>query len=84
MTFPIRLATLAIATGLLSACATGGDGPYNMGLTGPDGPPIADNDWNQTQMGMGAYYGPDNDGFAAQGLDGGPPNYIDDEYMPLP
>jgi len=83
MTFPIRLTVLLAATGLLSACG-GGAGPYNMGLSGPDGPPIADNDWNQTQTGMGGYYGPYNDGFAPEGRDCGPPNYLADEYMPLP
>ncbi len=64
----------------LAACA----GPSGPQLSGPDGPMIANNDWNEHNYGMGFYSGPYDDGFEAEGLNGGPPNYLGDEFMGVP
>ncbi|KAB8124440.1 hypothetical protein D3W54_09875 [Komagataeibacter medellinensis] len=74
---PRLAALLVILAAPLAACA----GPTGPQLTGPDGPPIANNDWNEHNYGMGYYSGPYDDGFEAEGLDGGPPAYLGDEFM---
>ena len=70
------LPLIGMAAGL-AACA----GPAGPQLSGPDGPMIANNDWNEHNYGMGFYSGPYDDGFEAEGLDGGPPDYLGDEFM---
>ncbi|GAN86782.1 hypothetical protein LU298_16885 [Komagataeibacter intermedius] len=73
------LPLIGMAAGL-AACA----GPTGPQLSGPDGPMIANNDWNEHNYGMGFYSGPYDDGFEAEGLDGGPPDYLGDEFMGVP
>lgn len=77
--FPSLRAALCLfaLTGALAACS-GPTGPEPMGM---DGPMIANNDWNEHGYGMGDYSGPYNDGFEAEGLDGGPPEYLGDEFF---
>ncbi|MDT8873114.1 hypothetical protein RAA17_23525 [Komagataeibacter rhaeticus] len=72
-----RLPCLPCCWPPLAACA----GPTGPQLSGPDGPMIANNDWNEHNYGMGYYSGPYDDGFEAEGLDGGPPAYLGDEFM---
>lgn len=73
------LPLIGMAAGL-AACA----GPTGPQLSGPDGSMIANNDWNEHNYGMGFYSGPYDDGFEAEGLDGGPPDYLGDEFMGVP
>lgn len=73
---PAALLAMLLAAPL-AACA----GPTGPQLSGPDGPMIANNDWNEHNYGMGYYSGPYDDGFEAEGLDGGPPEYLGDEFF---
>ncbi|AQU87263.1 hypothetical protein B0W47_07020 [Komagataeibacter nataicola] len=82
---PARKTTLSLGLlipllGVLAACA----GPQGPQLSGPDGPMISNNDWNEHNYGMGYYSGPYNDGFEAEGLDGGPPDYMGDAFFTGP
>ncbi|MCE2575371.1 hypothetical protein [Komagataeibacter sp. FNDCR2] len=73
---PYALLPLFCLAGLLAACT----GPTGPEPTGMDGPMIANNDWNEHGYGMGYYSGPYDDGFQSEGLDGGPPDYLGDEF----